>query len=79
MNKDAFIARWKKHMAGLALYGVASETRDGPLARAAKVLDIPAEVESLLGKMYDDVAIVSKKPETNGHAPAVVPMRKAST
>jgi hypothetical protein len=54
MTRDQFVARWKNHLAGMALFGAVSELRDGPLARAAKVMDIPAAVESLLGKMFDD-------------------------
>jgi hypothetical protein len=56
MTKEAFVRKWRNHLAGLALYGVASEHRDGPLARAAKVMDIPAEVERLLGLMHADLA-----------------------
>ena len=38
-TKEDFIKRWRNHLAGMALYGVASETRDGPLVRASKVLN----------------------------------------
>lgn len=62
-SREQFIERWKRHIAGMALFGVVSEVRDGPLARAAKVLDLPAEVERLLGLMYDDLA---KQPAHNG-------------
>lgn len=54
MTEMEFVKKWRTHLAGLALYGVASETRDGPLARACKVLDIPQEVERLLGMMWKD-------------------------
>jgi hypothetical protein len=54
-SRDEFIRRWRTHLAGLALYGVASEMKDGLLVRAGRVLEIPAEVERLLGLMYDGV------------------------
>lgn len=54
-TKEEFVKRWRAIIAGMALFGVASETRDGPLLRASKVLDIPGEVEALLRRMYDDL------------------------
>jgi len=57
-TRDEFIALWRRHLAGMALYGTVSEMRDGPLVRTTKILDIPAEVENLLGRMFD-----SLKPE----------------
>ena len=54
-----FVDRWKCHLAGMALFGVASEVKDGPLLRAAKVLDIPARAEQLLRQMYDDLTAES--------------------
>lgn len=55
-TREEFLKKWSKYMAGIALYGTCSELRDSPLAKAGKALDIPAEVEDLLGKMYDDLA-----------------------
>jgi hypothetical protein len=52
-TREEFVRRWRTHLAGLALYGVASEMKDGLLVRAGRVLEIPAEVERLLGLMYD--------------------------
>lgn len=54
-TRDDFVERWKRHIAGMALFGTVSELRDGPMVRAAKILEIPAQVEDLLGKMYDDL------------------------
>jgi hypothetical protein len=54
-TKEEFVKHWRAHLAGLALFGVASEQKDGALVRATKILDIPAEVEALLGRMYDHV------------------------
>ncbi len=56
MSRDDFVRKWRNHLAGLALFGVVSEQRDGPLVRAAKVMDIPAEVDRILGMMHRDLA-----------------------
>ena len=65
MTQEAFIAKWKTSLAGLALFGVASETKDGPIKRAAYILEIPAQVEGLLKRMYDDLVVV-KPAAANG-------------
>lgn len=56
MTREQFQKKWRNHLAGLALFGVVSEVKDGTLARAARVLEIPAEVERLLGMMYTDLS-----------------------
>ena len=56
MTKEDFVKRWRHKLAGLALFGVVSETKDGPLKRAANALDIPQTVETLLAELYDDAA-----------------------
>lgn len=56
MTKEQFQKKWRNHLAGLALFGMASEVKDGTLARAARALEIPAEVERILGLMYADLA-----------------------
>lgn len=69
MTREAFIARWRRNLAGLALFGVASDVKDSPLKRAAYALDIPAEVERLLGQLYDDLApkeLPAAAPHANG-------------
>jgi len=73
MTREAFIERWKRHLAGLALFGVASETRDSPLARAAKILDIPADVEKLLGRLYDDATRKDNENHRQGTTQGVPP------
>lgn len=55
-SKNEFVERWKRHLAGLALYGIWHESTQGPLVRAGHALSIPAEVEKLLGLLYDDLA-----------------------
>jgi len=64
MTKDEFTRRWRHKLAGLALYGAVSDVKDGPMTRAAKVWDIPAEVERLLAMMFDD--LTPKPPEKPG-------------
>ena len=54
MSKDKFVERWKTQLAGLALFGVASEVHDGTMVRASKILEIPGQVEKLLAKLYED-------------------------
>lgn len=68
MSKEEFVRRWRFHLAGLALFGAYSDQRDGILARAAKVWDVPAEVEKLLGLLWQDAQPKEIKPAngTNG-------------
>lgn len=54
-TREEFVRKWKNHLAGMALYGTVSEMREGPLVRASRALEIPAEVERLLGMMYADM------------------------
>lgn len=61
-TKQEFTNRWKHKLAGMALYGVASEVNDGPITRAGKIFDVPAEVERLLGMMYDELAATEAEP-----------------
>lgn len=53
MTRDEFVKRWRVHLTGLMLMGHVSENRDGPMERAAKVCDMPAEAERLAGLMFD--------------------------
>ena len=62
MTKSEWVNRWKKHVAGMALFGLASEHKDGPISRAVKILEIPGEVEGMLNRMYDEL-IPPPKPE----------------
>jgi hypothetical protein len=55
MTREQFVKRWETLLAGHMLSGLVSETRDGTLARAARVLDIPDEARKLLGRLYDDL------------------------
>lgn len=61
-TREEFVARWRCHLAGLALFGVASDTRDGAMVRASKVLEIPGQIEKLLGQMYADLTAEEPKP-----------------
>ena len=64
-TKEEFVKRWQYHVLGMVMFGVSSEKNDGPTVRASKVFELPAEVQKLLGQLYDDLQ--SPKPETNGH------------
>src|SRR5205814_1737261 len=54
-SKTEFIERWKLQMVGLAMYGVTSERNDGLMSRSARILELPKEVQGLLGAMYDSL------------------------
>ena len=56
-TRDEFVNAWKLTLAGLALFGVASERIDGPTVRAAKIWDVPNDVQRLIGIMYDSLDI----------------------
>jgi hypothetical protein len=40
-SRDEFVRKWKNHLAGMALCGIVSESRDSPLQRGDRVLEIP--------------------------------------
>lgn len=56
MDREAFVKKWRTHIAGMALFGVASDAKDGTMKRAAFALDIPAEVDRVLNLIYSDLA-----------------------
>lgn len=78
-SRQEFQQKWKNYVAGMALFGTVSEIRDGPLVRATKVMDIPAEVERLLGLMYDDVARDEKIEPSRRNGETLPLTRKAAT
>ncbi len=55
LSKEAFIEKWRNHIAGLALYGTISDLRDSPMTRATRHMQIPALVEKTLGQMYESI------------------------
>ena len=63
MTKTTFVNEWKHKLAGLALFGLASERNDGPMVRASKVFELPAQVESLLGAMYESLGNLDDQAE----------------
>ncbi len=71
MSKDDFIRRFRVRMAGWGLYGVHTECVGGPLVRASRALDIPAEAEKFLGELFDAISPVPA--EKNGQWPAKTP------
>lgn len=71
-SRKDYIERWRRVLAGIALYGTTSEIKDGPLARASKILDIPDEVERFLGQQWDEDEALKQPPPArpepgNGH------------
>lgn len=70
-TRDEFVRRWRLHIAGLALYGRYSEERDGLATRTARVLEIPAEVEKLLGMLWDDMTRGDETPVSGTPRPTV--------
>jgi hypothetical protein len=78
MTKDEFRKRWRTKLTAMALFGVVSDVRDGPLQRAGHVLDIPAEVDKMLEQIYEDLASqpAPAKP-ANGQPTGPLPVRKA--
>jgi len=75
MTKDEFRKRWRTKLAAMALFGVVSDTRDNVLHRAAHALDIPANVDSMLDMMYEDMNPPVPKPPPSVNGP--LPARKA--
>ncbi len=71
-TRDEFVRLWRTHLAGLALYGAVGDRNDGPLSRAGKVFEIPSQVESLLGKMYDDLKPAAAEPPKPSEQPKAV-------
>lgn len=69
-TREEFVARWRSHVAGLALYGLIAELStpaDRRLSQANRALEIPGQVERLLGQMYDDLARqTADRAEKNG-------------
>ncbi len=55
ISKDDFVKKWRKHLAAVALFGYVSESKDKPMERAAKIMDIPADTDALLARIYDDL------------------------
>lgn len=66
--KEAWVEKWKCHIAGMALFGTVEELSHNPIQRTARALKIPAQVEALLGKMFDDMG----KMTANGQSQTVV-------
>lgn len=54
MSQDEWEKKWLPMCVGLALCGLVSELRDGPMERGSKALEIPARVKRMLAQMYAD-------------------------
>lgn len=55
MTREQFIKRWEREMAGWGLMAMVNDLREGPMAKAQRVLDIPDDARRLLGRLYDDL------------------------
>lgn len=53
-SEDEFVRKWRKVLACGFFFGAVSESKDGLLARASKLLDIPDEVDALLHRMWQE-------------------------
>jgi hypothetical protein len=51
-TEEEFVRYWRHHIGGLALFGHVSEIRDTLEHRARRAMEIPAETEELLRRMY---------------------------
>jgi hypothetical protein len=69
LSKEAFIKRWRTHLAGLALYGRINDTKPA-LAKAETALEIPAQVEAVLSAMYEGLQLPPAAPATLVNEPA---------
>lgn len=71
---DELRKRFRYHLAGMALYGMCTEAKGGPLDRAHHALEVPAEVDRLLEaihKFYSEVPTPSPNgPMTTPPTPA---------
>lgn len=67
-TREQFIDRYKHRLAAMVLFMQTSERVDGPLARAARIFEMPGEIERLLGQMYDENAPAPAS--GNGKTPA---------
>lgn len=68
-TRDQFIDRYARHWAAMILFMQAGELKEGALARASRIYDMPAEVRDLLGRMWDEnqpEATTAVVPATNG-------------
>lgn len=80
LTKEQFVDAWKVHLAGLALFGSASDKNDGPFTRASKVWEIPANSENMLRQMYDSIGLKPQpKLTTEEHVEAIGKAFKAMT
>lgn len=69
MTREDFVRHWRARLAGLALCGLVSELRDDPMKRGSRALEIPAEVDRLLGQLFDSA---TGEPKPTAAAPTRV-------
>ena len=70
MTREAFIQRWRDHLAGMALRGLVHDRDPRPIGEhtaGAYALKIPERVDSLLERLWLDAQPQpSDKPPANG-------------
>jgi hypothetical protein len=52
--REEFVRRWRPLLCGMALCGLYAELKENALKRGIAAIDIPPEVDRLLGRIYDD-------------------------
>lgn len=64
-SREEFIRIWRVHLAALGLFGTYDQAKAGLMTRASRILELPEEVDALLGRMYDDLKLQTQE-KTNG-------------
>ena len=54
-TREEFVKQWQATLTGVALFGLVSELRDSTLHRATRAMELPQEMQALLGRMYDSL------------------------
>lgn len=89
MTKDEWINRFKHQLGGLAIFGMISDQKDGPVARTRHVWEVRDTVLSLSGEMWDaatnetatelcDRLIAKLKTATEGERNTVIEKMRAA-
>lgn len=67
MTKPEFIKKYAYRLGGMVLFMQAGEVKaEGVLSRTQRVFEMPAEIETLLGAMFDDLKRLTPDPAANG-------------
>lgn len=55
MTEEDFVKKWRYELTGMAVYGHIGANDAPGLKRAARIFDVPTEVEKLLRQMYAEM------------------------